>query len=691
MPDSPEVRLRVNDRLDQVRRQRFVGRDHQRAVFQTMLEGSPAAPALLYIYGPGGVGKSTLIDCLVRDARDRGARIIKIDGRTTSAAPHAIVESIRQDIAIPADIELFDGLLEFARVALFIDTYEYLNPIDAWIHDELIAALPDNVSTVIAGRMPPPAERRSDAGWSAIAEFVPLRNLDPDDSRRFLELRNVPATDHERVLDFTHGYPLALTMVADMLARQAGSIDEIEINEPDLIHTLVERLLREVHDRERLRALEIAVQARFTTVDLLASVLDDRRADEHFQWLDGLSFMERGPLGLFPHDMARDAIERDLQWRSPEQALKDHQKIREWYVSIIDRGTSSEQLQASFDLMYLHRNQPAMRPLVEWSVNSSAWLEPVMADSLDYCRALVLAAEGPTSATAFDYWYEVQPERFSMVVTGGKRRLGFVAAVDLRDDRSDSQFDPAAAAIWEWIDHHQPLRPGERARVGRFQTPDTSGSLEMFHGTVAIWSLKEWLTPPHASWSFVVTHYPEILGESLTYGRFGVCGSDVTAFERPARIYGHDWRSEPRVLWLELMSQKELGKGDELPRGESMQFQVLSETEFRAAVRDALRSINRPGRLVGNPLLQSRLLLQSGNPTPAGLQALLREAAASLTGEPRDRRFAVALEHAYLHPAESHEAAAEALGLPYSTFRLHLTTAVQRVVDYLWDLELKSS
>lgn len=690
MADSSKPRLSVNDRLDQVRRERFVGRDEQRAIFKSMLDGSPSAPALLFIYGPGGVGKSTLIDCLVRDARDRDVRTIKIDGRTTPASPDAIVGNIFRELSISPENDLFEALQTYGRLALFFDTYEYLNPVDSWIHDEFIAALPENVSTVIAGRTPPLAERRSDPGWSAITAFAPLRNLDPDESRRFLGLRDVPESDHDRVLSFTHGYPLALSMVADIFVRDGGTVDEIAIDEPDLVHTLVERLIREEHDRDRLRALEIAVQARFTTVDLLASVLQGGHAEEHFQWLDSLAFMERGPLGLFPHDMARDAIDRDLRWRSPDQALKDHQKIREWYVGIIDRGTAAEQLQASFDLMYLHRTQPAMRPLVEWSVNSSAWLEPATTQDFDYCRELVLASEGLTSAKAFDYWFERQMANFSIVITGGRRRLGFLADVDLAEDRSDVSFDPATAAIWNWIDKLQPLRPGERARVGRFHTPDPSASLEMFHGTVAIWSLMEWLTPPHASWSFVVTHYPEFLGESLNYGRFEVCGSDVTAFDRPARIYGHDWRSEPRGQWLELMSQKELGKGDDLPAVESAPFLVLSETEFRAAVRDALRLINRPGRLVGNPLLQSRLLRQTGNPTPAGLQMLLREAAASLSSEPRDRRFAVALDRAYIHPAESHEQAAESLGLPYSTFRLHVTTAVQRVVEYLWDLELNS-
>ena len=37
-----------------------------------------------------------------------------------------------------------------------------------------------------------------------------------------------------------------------------------------------------------------------------------------FDWLRDLSFVEAGPDGLFPHDLARDVIDRDLRWRDPE-------------------------------------------------------------------------------------------------------------------------------------------------------------------------------------------------------------------------------------------------------------------------------------------------------------------------------------------------------------------------------------
>ena len=41
-----------------------------------------------------------------------------------------------------------------------------------------------------------------------------------------------------------------------------------------------------------------------------------------------------------------------------------------------------------------------------------------------------------------------------------------------------------------------------------------------------------------------------------------------------------------------------------------------------------------------------------------------------------------------MRPAGTQERAAEALGLPFSTFRRHLTQGVDRVVAWLWDQEV---
>jgi hypothetical protein len=75
--------------------------------------------------------------------------------------------------------------------------------------------------------------------------------------------------------------------------------------------------------------------------------------------------------------------------------------------------------------------------------------------------------------------------------------------------------------------------------------------------------------------------------------------------------------------------------------------------------------------------------------TPAdALTDLLEEAIASLRANPRDAKLARALERTYVRPAPTQEAAAEVLGLPFSTYRGHLSRGIERVVDQLWQHEL---
>jgi DNA-directed RNA polymerase specialized sigma24 family protein len=51
---------------------------------------------------------------------------------------------------------------------------------------------------------------------------------------------------------------------------------------------------------------------------------------------------------------------------------------------------------------------------------------------------------------------------------------------------------------------------------------------------------------------------------------------------------------------------------------------------------------------------------------------------------PRGDRLRAVLHRTYLSPAPSQEAAAQALGLPFSTYRRHLAKAVDELTDRLW-------
>lgn len=70
------------------------------------------------------------------------------------------------------------------------------------------------------------------------------------------------------------------------------------------------------------------------------------------------------------------------------------------------------------------------------------------------------------------------------------------------------------------------------------------------------------------------------------------------------------------------------------------------------------------------------------------LQARLREAAESLKTNPKDEKLYQALWRTYFEPAATQELAAESLNLPFSTYRYHLTTGLERVTAWLWQREL---
>ena len=75
-------------------------------------------------------------------------------------------------------------------------------------------------------------------------------------------------------------------------------------------------------------------------------------------------------------------------------------------------------------------------------------------------------------------------------------------------------------------------------------------------------------------------------------------------------------------------------------------------------------------------------------PDAATLEALVGAALEALREHPRDDKLWRAVERTYVRPAATQERAAAALGLPFSTYRRHLTQGMDRIVAWLWDQEV---
>jgi predicted ATPase/TolB-like protein len=120
---------------------------------------------------------------------------------------------------------------------------------------------------------------------------------------------------------------------------------------------------------------------------------------------------------------------------------------------------------------------------------------------------------------------------------------------------------------------------------------------------------------------------------------------------------------------------------------------LLTRSDFESAVKDALRHYTQADLLGGNALLRARLVTRSGSDgaTPQALRALLAETAKGLFAGERDQKLYRVLDLTYFSPAPKQEAAAERLGLSFSTYRRHLTSGVDRLIEWLWQQEQESS
>jgi hypothetical protein len=116
---------------------------------------------------------------------------------------------------------------------------------------------------------------------------------------------------------------------------------------------------------------------------------------------------------------------------------------------------------------------------------------------------------------------------------------------------------------------------------------------------------------------------------------------------------------------------------------------LLTRSDFESAVKDALRHYTQADLLAENALLRTPLLTSSepGAATPQTLRALVEETAETLFAGERDQRLYRVLDLTYLHPAPKQEAVADRLGLSFSTYCRHLTTAVDRLTEWLWRQE----
>lgn len=675
---------RIADRLAAAGRGRFVGRAAELDRFRAALLAPEPPFVALHLHGPGGVGKTTLIGEFARVAGECGRAVVRLDGRDIEPSPTAFVRACRAALGLP---EGEDTPPWPPDCVLLIDTYETLAALDRWLRERFLPQLPARGVVVLAGREPPASPWRTDLGWAALTAFVPLANLSPEEGATYLAARGIGDAGRAAALAFTRGHPLALALIADALGRGDDPAAFDPRGEPEVIRVLLERLVREVPSARHRLALEACAIARVTTEALIAEALqgdappgDDARA--LFAWLRRLSFIEHGPYGVFPHDLAREVLAAEVRWRDRAAYIELSRRIYAHLRRRIAGAVGLERQRLQLEALYALRHRRFMRAFFDWEATDGVYAESATPGDAAAIVAMVRVHEGDASAAIAAHWLARQPGAFLAFRGRDGTLSGFMAHLALhRATADDAAVDPAVAPMLDFIARHGPVGPGEEVALLRFwMDREAYQAITAAINLTAMNIVTQVLTQPTLAWNFVamadpdfwVPHFSGVNWPRAPEADYAVGGSRFG-------VFAHDWRVEPPVSWM-------AGEPTPMPfdparaAGSPPAAPPLSKEDHARAVRQALRDFHRPERLAASPLLRA------GGDAEA-LRGRLREAVAALRADPRDAKLHRAIWHTFIEPAPTQERAAELLGLPFNTYRYRLNNGIARVADWLWRRE----
>jgi hypothetical protein len=669
--------MRLGDVLDEARRRTFVGREAELTRFDDALVGrSPRRVFLLH--GVGGIGKSTLLGQFRAHALAAGRPVALIDGREVDPSPDGVRAALAR--ALPGHR---GPLLDLHAPALLVDHYEQLTATDAWLRRELLPELPADAVAVLAGRDPPDPAWLRLPGWRELGTVLRLDCLSEAESAEFLARSGVPRERHAGLVPLSRGHPLALALLADAAAE--GPVPESLADAPDLVSALLEGVVSQIPGEAHAVGLATCTVAWATTEDLLTDTVGDA-APKVWDWLARQPYVARGPHGLVLHDLARDVLTAELERRSPERQRRLHRIVHDRVVAEIRSADGPERQHPAQQLLFLHRHSPLTSTIGTLRSRGSAAVVPGTAADHPAVLALVERFLGMDNAHLARAWLRGAPEGLN-VVRQSDGLSAFALSLLLPGGSPLEREDPVVRAALQHVERTAPARPGEQIHLMRFMGGAQEYERDPYSVLVSsVTALTTWLTRPLA-WSFPAPSDPAFWGPFFDYlGMSRI--TEVPVGGRPFVLYGMDWRRLPVDSWMDMMNDRERTGATGPPPAHLLRPTPLGREDFAGAVRTALRDLHRDDRLRAGPLFGSRLALGPDGPSPAQLRSTLERGVAALGRQPRGAELRRVLDRTFVRPAPTQEAAAEVLGLPFSTYRRHLTAALAELTELLWAVEI---
>jgi len=642
---------RLGEVADQLDAERFVGR--QRALAAIAAGRSGHTPQrIFHVHGPGGVGKSALLRAAARQARHDGQLVVQLDGRLVMPTPEGLVAAVGQ---------AGDGTL------LLIDEADELLTLRFELRHLLRTAIPASAVVVLAGRTAPGREW-FDEGLDQVSATIVVRPLDNTEGRDLLGRCGVtePA-DVDQLLTWASGYPLALTVGANLLGapqEPASSNGRMGTASGEGLDDLILGRLggREVADVDP-DVLDVACVASAVDARLLAAVLPGRPTRSGLAQLRSLSVSEQLGSRTTLHRLVRSALRSRLRESDPDR-----------YRTIVLRiaGHLRERALTEGPMIALELADLVENPEVRLG------FDPSTSHYADFPRpgdleelAEATGAGGAAWFARFRRWCEQQPRQAIAV----RRATGELAAMSIVCMASEM---PA------WADDDIETGPVLRhlRDAGHFD------QAALMHDTA-------------------ILEDPADVAACAEVIRVGNAGAMAGAFgarnPRYTYVTASRWNEYDGTAPLGYQEVVELRRGDDErelqtimtdfgPEGVTGQMYaiILAEQQAEApasattatalALLDAVRSFHDDAALAASPLAPAE---GTDAAKAAAVRALVADGLIEAFGESEtDQRLRQAIERTYLDPDGGHGIAQRELHMSRSSFYRHLQKARQQLVDH---------
>jgi hypothetical protein len=197
----------------------------------------------------------------------------------------------------------------------------------------------------------------------------------------------------------------------------------------------------------------------------------------------------------------------------------------------------------------------------------------------------------------------------------------------------------------------------------------------------------------------IINSAPELWEQTLAPVGFTRIAADFTVEGHAFGALGLDLRATtPLDKLRELirhMGDAPPAEGEPPPEPEAEV--LLSVGQFAAAVRTALRHYKDPSVLGKSPLLRSRMVRERAGAAAsiservAALQAVIADTARKLGDSPRSAPSYRAVVATYFETVPVQKQVADQLGVPFGTYRRHLTAGVTKLTELLWQVETEAA